>query len=531
MKNISYILGFVLLLNSIIIPFASSYRVSTNNIINDNKEISSLQNIHAIKNDGIGQTCLFNNTRISNNNGNDYHPSLTTNSLGHTIIVYEQEIGVNRSQIPVVYSTNGYFWTEQFLFDSINFTSGTGLLQYPDILYNAPNDLLYLTIMDPNAEIYNNEMSFIPGDISNAENASWYGISSSGDYYECACACSNNFFLSLTTDDTYGLEKTLGLGYYMYPDFEQPPVMGGYYYDGNGFFQSAPATELEMDSNSNQIVMVFETSFDDLTKITIKTIVNDEALMTSGEMKNGMDKYTDPEVIYSEYIGFGTDPDVSGSGNKVCVVYVEDGNVICKSSNTSAGYEPGFNWTVSTVEINANTPAVYMQGKNVYCAYVQDGNLFMKISEDGGITWGASEQKNDINGTVVAEKGALDIGKSGIVFTDNRHGNYDIYFSSFSAPPTPEIVIDSISGGIGVQAVIRNIGEVVSEYFTWSVNVDGIVFLGEKSSGAETLQPGESKTIIIKPIIGIGPITINVIADTAKKTIYANLFFFYVLTT
>jgi len=170
-----------------------------------------------------------------------------------------------------------------------------------------------------------------------------------------------------------------------------------------------------------------------------------------------------------------------------------------------------------------------MQGNNVYCGYVKDGNLFMKISEDGGITWGASEQKNDVNGTVVAEKGALDIGKSRIVFTDNRHGNYDIYFSSFSAPPTPEIVIDSISGGIGIRAVITNIGEVGAEYFTWSVEVDGMVFLGEETSGAETLQPGESKTIIIKPIIGIGPITINMIADTAKKTIYGNLFLFYVM--
>jgi len=530
MKNISYILGFVLLLNSIIIPFASSNDVS-NNIIDDNIETLLIQNIHAIKNDGIGKSYLFNNTRISDNIGNDYRPSLTTNSLGHTIVVYEQEIGINRSQIPVVYSTNGYFWTEQFLFDSINFTSGTGFLQYPDILYNAPNDLLYLNMIDPNAELYNNEMSFIPGDIANAENASWYGISSGPSYHECACACSNNFFISLATEDTYGLEKTLELGYYMYPDFENPPVMGGFYYDGNGFFQSAPATELEMDSNSNQISMVFETIFDDLTKISIKTIVNDESLMTSGEQKNGMDKYTDPEVIYSEYLGFGTDPDVSGSGNKVCVVYVEDGNVICKSSSTSLGYDPGFNWAASTVEINANTPAVYMQGNNVYCAYVKDGNLYMKISEDGGLNWGESEQKNDVNGTVVSEKGSLDIGKNGIVFTDIREGNYDIYFSSFSAPPTSEIIIDSISGGIGVQAVIRNIGEAAAEYFTWSVELDGIVFLGKETSGAETLQPGESKTIIIKPIIGIGPITITVIADTAKKTVYGNLFFFYVMMT
>ena len=137
----------------------------------------------------------------------------------------------------------------------------------------------------------------------------------------------------------------------------------------------------------------------------------DETLITSGEQKNGLDKYDDPEQMPGEYLGLGTDPDVSGSGNKVCVVYVEDGNVICKSSTTSAVYDPGFNWQTSTVDTDASTPAVYMQGDNVYCAYVKGGNLYLKVSEDGGVTWGAAEQKNDVDGTVVAEKGAVDICK------------------------------------------------------------------------------------------------------------------------
>ena len=366
-KSIIWILLLILLLSSMI-PITSSYKISSNKIIYvDNNTVGPwLQNIQAIKNDGIGQPFLVDNTIISNNIGNDYHPRMTTNSLGHTIVVFEQEIGLNRKQIPVVYSTNGYSWTEQFLFDSINFTSGSGVLQYPDILYNSPNDLLYLTMIDLNAELYNNEMSFIPGDIANAAEASWYGISGSTGYFYCACACTNNFFLALSTDDTYGLLQTLGMGYFTYPDFEPPPVMGGFYYDGNSFFQSAPAAELEMDSNSNQIFIVCETRLDDLTQITMKTNVKDEALMTGGAIKNGMDKYADPEVMPSEYLGVGTDPDVSGSGNKVCVVYVDDGNVLCKSSNTSAVYEPGFNWQVSTIESNASTPAVYMKGNNIY---------------------------------------------------------------------------------------------------------------------------------------------------------------------
>ena len=140
LKTLTYIFTMILLFSSII-PFVSSYEITSNNSIyvDDNIDDSWQQNIQAIKNEVIGEPILFNNSLISDNSWNDYHPSLTTNSLGHTIIVYEQEIGLNRSQIPVVYSTNGYLWTEQFLFDSINFSSGSGLLQYPDIVYNAPN--------------------------------------------------------------------------------------------------------------------------------------------------------------------------------------------------------------------------------------------------------------------------------------------------------------------------------------------------------------------------------------------------------
>jgi len=487
------------------------------------------QHIQAVQKDVIGQTSLTGNVLISSNTGNDYHPRMTTNGLGHTIVVYEQELNVARKNIPVVYSTNhGQTWTTRFLFDSINFTSGSGVLQYPDIVYNAPHDVLYLTMIDPNADGYNNEMSFIPGDIAHADNASWYGESGLTGYFYSACACTNNFFLALNTvmfNET--LTQIFELGWYLYPDFKHPPVMGGFYYDGNSIFQSAPAAQLEMDSNSNQLFIVCETRLDSGTKITIKTNVMDEGLITSGEQKDNMDKYADPEQMPGEYLGFGTDPDVSGSGNKVCVVYVEDGNVICKSSNTSAVYDPGFNWQVSTVERNASTPAVYMQGNYVYCAYVKDENLYLKTSEDGGATWGAAEKKNDVDGTVVAEKGAVDICRGGIAFTDTRNGNYDIYYTPFVAAPTPIIVIDSISGGFGVTAVIKNIGDAPTENFNWSMTIEGNILIGNKAiTGIATLPPSVSMAIQ-RFMVGFGAVTVTVTIDTATKTKDFKLFLIY----
>jgi len=469
------------------------------------------------------QTIIGYNSLISNNTGNDFHPRMTTNHLGHTIIVYEREFNKSSKKIPVVYSDNdGYTWTIKFLVDSKDIIGETssGILQYPDIVYNALNDLLYLTMIDPDAEIYNNEMGFIQGDIANASEASWYGVSGSTGYFYGACACTNNFFLALSTEDTYGLLQTLCLGYFTYPDFEPPPVIGGFYYDGNSLFQSAPAAQLEMDSNANQLFSVFETKLDSGTKISIKTNVMNENLITSGKQYHLMEKYADPEVMPSEYLGFGTDPDVSGSGNKVCVVYKENGNIICKSSSTSAVYDPKFDWHVSTVELNASAPAVYMEGNIVYCAYVKHGNLYLRVSENSGMTWSAAEQKNDVNGTVVGEKGTVDIGKSGVAFTDTRNGNYDIYFSSYEPRPTPCLVITDLST---MKMKIKNVGYIAARNVSWNIIINGdFIILGRSSSGMilGTLEPDQEITVGKKELLlGLGhtEITATTWADNAPE--------------
>ena len=499
-----------------------------------NGQISGViqKNIQAINKNLIGQTCITGNVKISDNTGNDYHPRITTNAHDQTIVVYEQEIDVFSKQVPVVYSADeGQTWTVADVYDSIDFTSGSGILQYPDIVYNAPNDLLFLAMVDPNAEMYNNEVSFIPGDIATGGDASWYGMSFTGcvSYTYTAATCTNNFFLSLTTQDGYEQTQGFGLSFFTYPDFEYPSGMNGISYDGNSVFQSAPCAEIEMASNANRIFIVAETGLESGTKITIKSTVNDETILTNGEQQNGMDKYADVEQYPGEYIADGTDPDVAGSGNKVAVVYVQGGDVKCSYSTCAAGtYEPGFSWQTSTVETGASAPAVYMQGNNVYCAYVKGGNLYLKTSSDGGATWGAAEKKNDVDGKVIGEKGSVAIGNSGIVFTDNRNGNYDIYFAGGAGGAAPNVIVESISGGMGVSAVIKNAGDAAAENFAWSIKTDGTVFVGKEKSGTATLQPGASTTIKTGFMLGFGAITITVTADTAVKIADAKLLLFFV---
>ena len=168
--------------------------------INTTKQTNEKNNLTQTELSFLGDTLIS----VDNPDGDDMHPRLCKGPGGVVVTVYEMELGIFSKPIPVVWSDDGgETWTTQFLFDSIEFTDGSGILQYPDLVYNSNVDQYFLTMVDPLAEMYNDEMAFIPGDITTAEEASWYGISGSGstNYNFQAGATTENFFMSLTTED------------------------------------------------------------------------------------------------------------------------------------------------------------------------------------------------------------------------------------------------------------------------------------------------------------------------------------------
>jgi hypothetical protein len=455
------------------------------------------------------------NKLISKDNplGEDSKPKITRNSDGIIVIAYEKKSDSNNITNPIMFSyDNGENWNMKFDISSNIFNMSktmSGITIDPDIVYNPNLDVFYYASIDPDAEIYNNVMGFIDGDIYNAQEVLMYATSACGDdYLEVAVTTTNNYFLSGTIRDGFTQNKYLNMYYFTYPDFEQPPVMSGYYSDEESIHKTSPASNIEMDT-ANRIYIVSESEIEDDHKITIKSTSSDENLLTNGEMQNGMDKYADITQWSGEYIDYGSDPDVSAFGNKVFVLYNQNNIIKCAYSTAESGYGPEFNWHISNIDYNGSCPAVYAIGEKIICAYIKEGNLYIRESMDGGASWEDPYQVNEVEGSVVEENGSIDLNDVGIVWADIRDGTRDIYFQSIKQQDIfiPKI---SISGGLGFTITFENLGNLSKTNLKWNVTIDvPFLFFGEITQEIISLDAYDSVDIHAN-VFGLGKIFIEV---------------------
>ncbi len=81
--------------------------------------------------------------------------------------------------------------------------------------------------------------------------------------------------------------------------------------------------------------------------------------------------------------------------------------------------------------------------------------------------------------------------------------------------PTPELQIDSIKGGIGVSAVLQNIGNAAATNINYTISLSGgLILLGSETKGTiAELESGEKTVIKSGLILGLGKTTITIRAS------------------
>ena len=446
----------------------------------------------------------------------NYCPAITKDQQGNIVVTWTSDISILETNIGLGYSDDGNTWNANYValedampkFSDIAYVHGadfegggdfTGLWGvFGDVLGNFEGFYRMTDITDDTTyEVY-----------------TWSSESPDITY----CAISDNtwykdMYYDITGPTNMYIEYSSLCGLDACPlhMFADGALEGGavMFHDCQQGLATAPAYDPDLvcihDSTPAQTVndyLLLTWQYDDPeegNKIVFKKIIPDEE--------------SDIEYTpYEFYIGPGTNPNIGASGDKSVVTYMNNGNVV-------SAYSSDRGTTFDTTTIGpGNYPAVYMSGSNAYCVYINNGNLYLVGSSDAGATWGEPERINDVDGTVVEEENAIDIHPAGIVWTDNRDGNKNIYYGSGVA--APEINIATISGGFGVSAEIENVGSADATNVQWSIDLEGgLVIVGSHADGTiPTLAAGTSQTVKIGFVLGIGGVTITVAADGATKT-------------
>jgi len=454
-------------------------------------------------------------------------PSIAIDGNGNMVVAYIDEVSILENYIYIAYSSDdGGTWEIPAYV-----TTDSGVAASPDVIYMPGTGNIAISYVDPVSTEYATHAWYI-SNIADTEtyNGIRWGWNDAENYQYVASTSVETLFLQMVICDETGhnlpSDPTL---IFWTPEWDHPSEIGGGYYDGQSILKTAPASDPEMATGANRMIMVMQhdNATTGHTEIAYKMTVTDlDLLLTSGGGPGGIDKYADIEVWpWQGYMGKSdladaAHPSVAASGSNIVVVYMSNDNIfgdwdiVCSYSS-----DDGETWNTAMVanvpQVDEMYPAVYMSGNTVYCAYIKDNNLYLVKSEDGGATWSEPEQVNDQDGTVVAGENYVDICGKGIVWTDNRNGNLDIYFAPLPAP----IIGVSISGGFGVKATISNSGTVAAENLAWSVDLSGLVFVGKHAEGTiASLEPGASETVGPGLVFGIGPTTITVNAGGTTAT-------------
>lgn len=221
-------------------------------------------------------------------------------------------------------------------------------------------------------------------------------------------------------------------------------------------------------------------------------------------------------------------PAIAAYDDIVVIVASSNGNIVCYFSDD--GLET---ISQSVVAYDAEYPDIELgpDQSTFVCSYQKNGVLFAKSSSDGGGSWESENQFADnVNQGWRTAKLFQGLSEVSCVWEDLRQDDIDIYYGTASDIAAPVIEIESVSGGFGISAVVKNTGTADASDIDWGITCEGGVFVGSEKTGTiDHLSPGQSTTIKTGFIFGIGNTAVNFKVGAISKESTGKILLCFVL--
>jgi hypothetical protein len=227
----------------------------------------------------------------------------------------------------------------------------------------------------------------------------------------------------------------------------------------------------------------------------------------------------------------------SGKWNLTCQQYIPSDMVGATYFILLNHYEVGtYSWSTQ-VQFNSADGTVISEPEmeTLFIQFDEWVELRVEIDFDADI------QKIYYDGSLLVEKSWIDGvtggGEKNLGAMDLfAQGASSIYYDDFvldgpGSAPQPDIEIGAVTGGVGVSAEIKNVGDGDATDVDWSIALDGgLIILGKETTGTiASLPAGDSITVKSDFVFGIGKPTITVMADDATVETSAFVLLFLVL--
>jgi len=213
----------------------------------------------------------------------------------------------------------------------------------------------------------------------------------------------------------------------------------------------------------------------------------------------------------------------ANNGNIVILVETDvNGNkdILCLSGNSLETLEGSYVTMGTGDEMYPDIR--HVEDTTFICTFVEDNKLYTSITEDAGATWSAPSL---IEENVEDEYKTADITDfaSEVMYEVDNGYDLDIYRAPLAGgTEVPIIEIKSISGGIGVSAVITNTGTADATDVEYTITATGGILdkiNKEVTDTISSLAIGAEETISLPMLIGLGKVSITVTAGSASETV------------